>query len=626
MSTTTWPRLARALEQLLDLRGPDLAPPVRPREAGDHRQVVAHPAAHRGEPLVEVSARRPAAPPTAAPRPRRGSRAAGPPHRRRGRGRPGPRPSRGGELAGEVRWRRSSAREHRPGPTRPPPGPAPSRRPPGRGRAPPGPGRGRRVAPWCRPRPRPPPRRPAASASSPEPTTAAMPSRWARSRTSTSLDADVRHRDRAHAVAPQVRDRRRVQPGASRDTTATSACPLDTAASRSSTSTQRLSTTTPGAGLEVGEGRRLPGLARGHDEHADHDLTPGRRPARGRPRWPRGRGRGTRPRRRGPPAPAAGWSRRRRSRRRRVRRARRCPRAPARQPHRPARRRRASRSPITQTSTREPRTTSGGTCSAATATETATASSSVASPSAAAGTSSPAASGAGQRQGGRELVVDGEVALDGPGRRRSGPASPRGRRRSTVWPATRSVAADQTCGHVVGAGEDPGPGDDRAGDEGDADPQPRVAPARTGGTRRRRHVEAAGGAGGMARGVPRQDPRHGAIIATPGRVHTCLSTGTGRSATDATASVAPWPHGRRPPLPDARRRGRGAQHLERAGLRARPSRRPPGDQDRRPRPVARRAGPARGVHPADVRRDAHLRRPAPLRRGGRRGGPGHGTD
>ena len=57
------------------------------------------------------------------------------------------------------------------------------------------------------------------------------------------------------------------------------------------------------------------------------------------------------------------------------------------------------------------------------------------------------------------------------------------------------------------------------------------------------------------------------------------------------------------PLPHARRRRRGAQHLERAGLRARTPRRARRDQDRRPRPVAGRVGAAGGVHPADVLRD-----------------------
>ena len=64
--------------------------------------------------------------------------------------------------------------------------------------------------------------------------------------------------DRAHGVAAQVGDARRVQPGASSDTTATSAWPLVTEASRSSTSTHRLSTTTPGVRLEVGQRRATP--------------------------------------------------------------------------------------------------------------------------------------------------------------------------------------------------------------------------------------------------------------------------------------------------------------------------------------------------------------------------------
>ena len=57
-----------------------------------------------------------------------------------------------------------------------------------------------------------------------------------------------------------------------------------------------------------------------------------------------------------------------------------------------------------------------------------------------------------------------------------------------------------------------------------------------------------------------------------------------------------WAHGRRSPLPHARRRGRGAQHVRRAGLRAGAPRRARGDQDRRSRPVAGRGEQARGVH------------------------------
>ena len=64
----------------------------------------------------------------------------------------------------------------------------------------------------------------------------------------------------------------RSSPGASRPRTATSAWPAVAAASRSSTSTQRLSTTTPRVLAEQPERLGLPGRARGHDE----DERPGR--------------------------------------------------------------------------------------------------------------------------------------------------------------------------------------------------------------------------------------------------------------------------------------------------------------------------------------------------------------
>ncbi|CAA9378333.1 MAG: Excisionase/Xis, DNA-binding, partial [uncultured Nocardioides sp.] len=69
----------------------------------------------------------------------------------------------------------------------------------------------------------------------------------------------------------------------------------------------------------------------------------------------------------------------------------------------------------------------------------------------------------------------------------------------------------------------------------------------------------------------------------------------------------------RSPVPDAGRRRGDPRHVERTGLRAGAPRRPACDQDRRSRPVAGRAVPARGLHPADVRRDARVRRPAPVR-------------
>ena len=118
---------------------------------------------------------------------------------------------------------------------------------------------------------------------------------------------------------------------------------------------------------------------------------------------------------------------------------------------------------------------------------------------------------------------------------------------------------------------------------------------------------APGGAAG-ASGAP-EIPAHAAHHAvptarwSPGPPQVRVPAYRGRRA-----EMRRWRHGRHAPLPDARRRGRGAQHLERAGLRAGPPRRPAGDQDRRPRPVAGRGDQARGVHPADVRRDPDVRR------------------
>jgi len=93
------------------------------------------------------------------------------------------------------------------------------------------------------------------------------------------------------------------------------------------------------------------------------------------------------------------------------------------------------------------------------------------------------------------------------------------------------------------------------------------------------------------------------------------STGLGSPGGAHPREVQPWRHVGPATLPHPRRRGGGAQHLQRPGVRAGASRWPARDQDRRAGSVAGGVRAAGGVHPADVRRDPDLRGRAPLRGG-----------
>ncbi len=106
---------ARGLGEELDGAGPDLGPAVGARQPGDHGELPVEGALHAGEPLLQHPARRPAGPPRAGPRPRRGRRGPGRPCRRRGRRRPG---WSGPGCRGprRARWRRSCGPVRRPAP------------------------------------------------------------------------------------------------------------------------------------------------------------------------------------------------------------------------------------------------------------------------------------------------------------------------------------------------------------------------------------------------------------------------------------------------------------------------------------------------------------------------------
>ena len=200
------------------------------------------------------------------------------------------------------------------------------------------------------------------------------------------------HGDRAHGMAAQVGDARRVEArGVEGDDGDVGLAARD-GREQVVDVDAALEDHHARVGLEVGQRRRLPRLARREQQHADHVVTPCRRPGPGRRRRRPGPRRAAPRRPRGRRGPAAGWSPTRRRRTPPARRGPRRRRGRARRPHRRDAARRSGR-PTTHTSTRDPRTRSVGTCSGATAIDSDTVSSAACSPSAAAGTSSPADSG-----------------------------------------------------------------------------------------------------------------------------------------------------------------------------------------------------------------------------------------
>ncbi len=244
MSTTTVAWLAGHLEQVLDRAGPHLRVAVGAGQAGDHRQPAVDASLHRGEPGLQRAAGRQ---PGRGEQPRdlvHDARAAGRPCRRRGQRRPGSCVA----VAGPARRRSPAASVVRPGA---PAGPqTTTTRPvaPGAGTGAAGGSAGGRAAVGVGSgavttvgQRRPARRRP----------------RGRGSRSGSRAPDPARPRrpppppPAARRACAGGRPRPRSRPGESRPSTATSAWPALAEASRSSMSTHRFSTTTPGWSLSA---------------------------------------------------------------------------------------------------------------------------------------------------------------------------------------------------------------------------------------------------------------------------------------------------------------------------------------------------------------------------------------